>query len=162
MKKIVGVMGPGQKQASEKDLELAYEVGKLVGESGAVLLCGAMTGVMELSAKGAKEVGGITLGIGPVSDKAEINSFIDIPVMTGMGPARNFMNIISSDILIFISVGSPGTLSELAFAIQMNKQSFVINGSEKLKSYIEELDSNNVTFIESLEEIKSKLINVSG
>lgn len=154
-------MGPGQKQASDKDLELAYEVGKLVGESGAVLLCGAMTGVMEQSAKGAKETGGITLGIGPVSNKTEINSFIDIPVMTGMGPARNFMNIISSDLLIFISVGSPGTLSELAFAIQMNKESLVINGSEKLKTYIQELNPENLTFVESIEEIRTRLMNLS-
>ncbi len=150
-------MGPGQKQASQSDLELAYETGKLIAESGAVLLCGAMTGVMEASAKGAQEAGGLTLGIGPVSDKSELNPYIDIPVMTGMGPARNFMNIISSDLLIFISVGSPGTLSELAFAIQMKKESIVINGSENLKAYISELDSDNVTFANSLEIIKGRL-----
>ena len=157
MKRIVGVMGPGQAQSSEKDLALAYEAGTLIAASGSVLLCGAMTGVMELCAKGAQEAGGLTLGIGPVTDKTELNPYIDIPVMTGMGPARNFMNIISSDIVIFIGVGSPGTLSELAFAIQMKKESFVINGSVRLKDYITELGSSNVTFVDSLEEIKSRL-----
>jgi uncharacterized protein (TIGR00725 family) len=157
MKRIIGVMGPGEKQASKNDLELAYEAGKLIAESGAVLLCGAMSGVMEACAKGAQEAGGLTLGIGPVTDKSELNPYIDIPVMTGMGPARNFVNIISSDLLIFISVGSPGTLSELAFAMQMKKDCIVTNGSENLKAYISELDSGNVIFADSLEIIKERL-----
>lgn len=67
------------------------------------------------------------------------------------------MNVISSDILIFVSVGSPGTLSELAFAIQMQVPSIVIHGSEKLKSYISEFGEGDVTFLDSTEELELKL-----
>lgn len=157
MKKIIGVMGPGAKQATQEDLKLAFEVGKAIGEGGAVLLCGAMKGVMEASAQGAKSVGGTTVGIGPVVDKAEINEYIDIPVMTGMGAGRNYQNVISSDLLVFVSVGSPGTLSELAYAIQMEKPSLVINASPELQAYVKTLDTNVVSFVTTLEEIKAAL-----
>lgn len=156
MKKIVGVMGPGQNEASPEDNEYAYQIGKIVAENEAVLLCGGMSGTMEASAKGAQESGGLTVGIGPSRDKAEMNRYLDIPLLTSMHAGRNYMNVISSDILIFVSVGSPGTLSELAYAIQMKVPSIVIRGSEKLKAYIAEFANGSVTFVDSLEELEDK------
>lgn len=157
MKKVIGVMGPGEKQSTKEDLESAFEIGKIVAKTGAVLLCGGMSGTMEASAKGAQEAGGLTVGIGPTKDKADMNKYLDIPLLTSMSAGRNFMNAISSDILIFVSVGSPGTLSELAFAIQMEVPSVVIRGSEKLKSYINEFAEDSVTFVDSIEELEVKL-----
>jgi uncharacterized protein (TIGR00725 family) len=156
MKKIIGVMGPGEKQSTKEDTECAFQIGKIVAKTGAVLLCGGMSGTMEASAQGAKEAGGLTVGIGPTKDKADMNPYIDIPLLTNMSAGRNYMNAISSDILIFVSVGSPGTLSELAFAIQMEVPSIVIRGSEKLKSYISEF-TEDVIFVDSIEELESKL-----
>jgi len=155
--KIVGVMGPGSNHAKPKDLEYAYEIGKLVGKSGSALLSGGMSGVMEESARGAKEVGGLTIGIGPTASKSEINKYIDLPIMTGMQSGRNFINVISSDVLVFVTVGSPGTLSELAHAIQMEIPSIVIGASEHLQHYIKELSATKVVFVNSLEEIESNL-----
>ena len=157
MKKVIGVMGPGEKQSTKEDIECAFQVGKIVANTGAVLLCGGMTGVMEASAKGAKEAGGLTVGIGPTKDKADMNQYIDIPLLTNMSAGRNYMNAISSDILIFVSVGSPGTLSELAFAIQMEVPSIIIRGSEKLKSYINEFAEGPVTFVDSIEELEAEM-----
>lgn len=157
MKKVIGVMGPGEKEATQEDIECAFQVGKIVAKTGVVLLCGGMSGVMEASAKGAQEAGGLTVGIGPTKDKADMNQYIDIPLLTSMSAGRNFMNAISSDILIFVSVGSPGTLSELAFAIQMEVPSIIIRGSEKLKSYINEFAGDSVTFVDSTEELEAKL-----
>lgn len=157
MKKIVGVMGPGEIQATKDDLDCAYEVGKIVGQLGVALLCGGMKGTMSESARGAKEVGGVTIGIGPTRDKADMNEYIDYPLLTSMHAGRNYMNIISSDVLVFVSVGSPGTLSELAYAIQMERPSIIIRGSEKLKAYVEELKASHVTFVDSLEELSTKL-----
>ena len=158
MKTIIGVMGPGQKQATPEDIRCAYEMGKIVAKTGSVLLCGGMTGVMEASAKGAQENSGTVLGIGPTMDKKEMNKYIDIPVVTGMNAGRNFMNILSSDALIFVSIGSPGTLSELAYAIQLGKPSIVIRGSDKLKSYIEEFHASSVQFVDTLAELEPALI----
>jgi uncharacterized protein (TIGR00725 family) len=150
-------MGPGEKQASKEDLKCAFEVGKLVAGTGAVLLCGGMSGTMEESAKGAQEAGGLTVGIGPTKDKADMNQYLDIPLLTSMSAGRNFINVISSDILIFVSIGSPGTLSELAYAIQMEIPSIVIRGSEKLQSCINEFTEGVVTFVDSMEELQAKL-----
>lgn len=157
MKKIVGVMGPGEKQATAEDLSCAFEVGKIVGQSGAALLCGGMKGTMTESARGAKEVDGTTIGIGPTGDKADMNKYIDYPLLTSMHAGRNYMNIISSDVLVFVSVGSPGTLSELAYAIQMERPSIIIRGSDKLMAYINEMEPENLTFVDTLEELNIKL-----
>jgi len=157
MKKIIGVMGAGEKEATEKDIEYAYEIGKIIGLSGGVLLCGGMSGVMESSAKGAQEVGGLTIGIGPTKDKEDMNKYLDIPLLTGMHAGRNFMNVLSSDLLIFINVSSPGTLSELAFAIQLEKPIFIINNSTKLKEFLTDFTNHKITFLENLEDLKNQI-----
>lgn len=154
MKKIIGVMGPGEDQATKQDLQSAYEVGKIIAENDLVLLCGGRSGTMEVSAKGAQEHGGLTIGVGPTGNKSDMNPHVDIPLLTNMHAGRNYMNIISSDVLVFVSVGSPGTLSELAFAIQMKKPSIVINGTEKLETYINEISEGAVIFASSVEEVK--------
>jgi uncharacterized protein (TIGR00725 family) len=132
-------------------------VGKIVANTKSVLLCGGMTGTMESSARGAQDMGGLVLGIGPTMDKNDMNKHIDIPILTGMHAGRNFINVLSSDILIFVSVGSPGTLSELAFAIQLNKPIIVIRGSEKLRTYVEELKAGSAYFAESISDLEKKL-----
>lgn len=157
MKKIIGVMGPGEKQATKENIECAYHIGKLVGSAGAVLLCGGMSGTMEASAKGAQEVGGLTVGIGPTKDKQDLNQYIDIPILTAMHAGRNFINVLSSDILIFVGVGSAGTLSELAFAIQLEKPIFIVGNSQKLKDYISDFTDNKVIFLGSYEELRPHL-----
>jgi len=157
MKKIIGVMGPGEKQATAEDLQCAFEVGKIVGQLDAALLCGGMKGTMTESARGAKEVGGVTIGVGPTGDKTDMNEYIDYPLLTNMYSGRNYMNIISSDVLVFVSVGSPGTLSELAHAIQTGRPSIIIRGSEKLKAFVNELGAPHVTFVDSLEELRTQL-----
>jgi uncharacterized protein (TIGR00725 family) len=160
MKTIVGVMGPGEKQATQKDLDIAYDIGRHIAGNNWALLCGGMSGVMEKSAKGAQENGGITIGVGSTRDKSDMNEYLDLPLCTAMGPGRNFMNIISSDVLVFISVGSPGTLSELAFAIQMEKPSVVVNASQNLQKLVGEYPENKVYFVQTVEELQDELSRV--
>jgi uncharacterized protein (TIGR00725 family) len=112
----IGVLGPGT--APPATLALAHEVGAQIARQGAVLICGGLGGVMETAARGAKEAGGLTVGIVPGSDPAEANDFIDIPVVTGMGEARNVLVVRSSDAVIAIA-GSYGTLSEIALALKI-------------------------------------------
>ena len=84
---IIGVIGPG---TSRPDLaKLAEEVGREVARKGAVLVCGGLGGVMTEAARGAKEIGGVTLGILPGPKTADANEFIDFPIATNMGQARN-------------------------------------------------------------------------
>jgi uncharacterized protein (TIGR00725 family) len=113
----IGVMGSASCPA---DLYyLAHEVGHLIGQKGAILICGGRSGIMEASAKGAREAGGITIGILPGDSAEEANPYIDIPIVTDLGNARNVINILSSQAVIAIH-GSYGTLSEIALAMKCN------------------------------------------
>jgi uncharacterized protein (TIGR00725 family) len=111
----IGVVGPAICPTDVYDL--AREVGFLIGRKGALLICGGRTGVMEASAKGAAEAGGITVGILPGDSAAEANPYIDIPIVTDLGNARNIINVLTSQAIIAIH-GSYGTLSEIALALK--------------------------------------------
>ncbi len=99
---------------------MAYEVGRLIARAGAILVCGGRGGVMEAACQGAIEEKGLTIGILPSADVKEANPYVRIPIATGMGMGRNV--IIAQTAQAFIAVdGQYGTLSEIAFALQLGK-----------------------------------------
>ncbi len=100
--------------------KLAYEVGKEIAKSNAILICGGLTGTMEAACKGAKEEGGLTIGILPSDNENDANDYIDIKIPTGLGFARNALVILSSHAVIAID-GSYGTLSEIGYALTYEK-----------------------------------------
>jgi hypothetical protein len=112
----VGVIGSGR--CSREIYELAKEVGESVARRGAILVCGGLGGVMEAACKGAKAAGGTTLGILPGTKAEDANDYVDIPIATGLGLARNILVVRSAQVLIAIE-GGYGTLSEIAFALQL-------------------------------------------
>jgi hypothetical protein len=112
------VIGSGD--CSPKTKRLAEEVGREIARRGATLICGGLGGVMEAAAKGAKLAGGLTVGIIPGANSEEANPYIDVVVVTGMSYARNIIVVRSSDALIAIE-GRYGTLSEIAYALQLRK-----------------------------------------
>lgn len=114
----IGVIGPGD--CGAEVYNLAEEVGRLIASANAVLICGGLGGVMEAAAKGAKSYGGLTIGILPGISEKEANPYIDIPIVTDMGQARNIINVLSSCAIIAIS-GGYGTLSEIAIALKFNR-----------------------------------------
>ena len=114
----VGVIGAGY--CSPETELLAEEVGRGVARSGAILVCGGLGGVMEASARGAQREGGITVGILPGDSFEDANPFIQIPVVTGLGHARNVLVVRSAQVLIAVK-GGYGTLSEVALALKMGK-----------------------------------------
>jgi uncharacterized protein (TIGR00725 family) len=106
----------GESHASPEIAKLAEEVGAEIAKAGAVLVCGGLKGVMEHAAKGAKSAGGTTIGIIPGSKREDANPYIDYPIITGIGYARNKLVIKTGHVVIAVG-GSYGTLSEIAFAI---------------------------------------------
>ena len=118
MKRVIAVIGG--RRVKKGLLLMAEDVGRLIAERGAVLLCGGLGGIMEASAKGAKEAGGLTLGVLPQDDKGHANPFIDVPVATGLGIGRNVIIARTADALVAIG-GQYGTLSEIAFSLQLKK-----------------------------------------
>ena len=114
----IGVIG-GHK-AHKRIYALAEEVGRRIARSGARLICGGLGGVMEAACKGAREAGGVTVGVLPGDDTGAANSYVAVPVATAMGIARNAIIVHSSDALIAVN-GSYGTLNEIAAALNLGK-----------------------------------------
>ena len=115
---IIAVVGgetslPGEDQA-------AYEVGREIGRRGHTLVCGGRGGVMIEACRGTREAGGHTIGILPGDDRADMNPFVEFPILTGMGFARNAIIARTADAVVAIG-GRYGTLSEIAFAFIANR-----------------------------------------
>ena len=94
---------------------LAEEVGREIALGSHVLICGGRGGVMEAACRGARAEGGHTIGILPGADPADANEFVEFPIPTNMGFARNVIVVLSAGSVIAID-GSYGTLSEIAMA----------------------------------------------
>lgn len=117
---VVGVMGGSKATVSAS--EMAERLGALIAGRGWVLLNGGRDrGVMAASARGAKQAGGTVIGILPDKTAAKASPDLDIAVLTGLGDARNVINVLSSDVVIACP-GGPGTLSEIALALKSDKR----------------------------------------
>ncbi len=112
---FIGVIGGAR--CSPKMAELAEETGRELARRGAILICGGLGGVMEAACRGARQAGGRTIGILPGDDLASANRYVDIPIVTGMGEARNVIIIKSVQAVIAIN-GEFGTLSEIGHALR--------------------------------------------
>jgi hypothetical protein len=110
----------GGEGTTEADARHAYEVGRELGRRGHVLVCGGHGGVMLEACRGAREAGGHTIGILPEEDASRANEFVEFPIVTGMGAARNVIVARTADAVIAIG-GRYGTLSEIAFAFIAGK-----------------------------------------
>jgi len=115
---IIGVIGGNH--VDPQTYALAEEVGRRIARSGALLVCGGLGGVMEAACKGAREAGGLTVGILPGDDRRAANPYVAAPIATGLGMARNTIIVQASDVLIAIS-GSYGTLNEISAALNLGK-----------------------------------------
>ena len=122
---IIGVMGGGA--ASPADVEIAFQLGGLIARQGWILLNGGRNaGIMEASARGARKYGGTTVGILPDDHSGHASEFIDIPIITGIGHARNCINVLSSHVVVACP-GGAGTLSEIALAIKNQRPVILLN-----------------------------------
>jgi len=106
----------GGHDIDEKGVALACQVGQMIAQEGALLVCGGLAGAMEAAAKGAKEAGGLTIGILPGKDKEDANPYIDIPLPTSMGFSRNTIVACSADVVIALP-GSHGTNCEICYGL---------------------------------------------
>lgn len=114
----IAVIGGGE--AAPDALALAREVGRKIARQGGVLLCGGLGGVMAAAAQGAREAGGISIGILPGADRHQANPYLTYAIVTNMGHARNMIIAHSADALIAVD-GSYGTISEAAIALKLGK-----------------------------------------
>lgn len=138
MRTVVGVMGAGAPLSAEAE-EVAFRLGRLVAEAGWVLLNGGREcGVMDASARGAREAGGFVIGVLPDSDAQGASPYLDVAIRTGMGDGRNYVNALSSDVMIALP-GKAGTLSEVAFALLAGRTVVTLgwDAGQALADYVE-------------------------
>ncbi len=152
---IIAVIGDSS--CSPEEAKLAETVGELLAQQGVNIICGGLGGVMEAVCRGAKSKGGLTVGILPGQDSSTANPWIDIPVVTGIGEARNVAVVKSAQAVIAIG-GSYGTLSEIAYALKssipvigLNTWSLSRNGQE----------DNSIIKVHSATEAVDKAISLA-
>ena len=115
---IIAVIGT--RQPSLEEAKLAEEVGRELAKNGAVLICGGLGGVMENACRGACAEGGLTIGVLPGDDSKSANPYVQIPIVTGVGYARNVIIVKSAQAIIAVG-GGYGTLTEIGYALDSRK-----------------------------------------
>ena len=126
-KTIIGVFGAGNVSEADQEWQAAFIAGRELARRGCVVLTGGLGGVMTAASRGAREAGGMTVGILPgTRTSSPANAYVDIPVYTGMGEARNVINVKSCRAVIAIG-GEYGTLSEIALALKYGCPVILLN-----------------------------------
>ena len=144
----IGVIGP--RQANPRQIEVAEQLGKRLGELGILVLNGGKTGVMEAVSKGCMESGGQVVGFVPDDNWSCANAFVTIPLATGIGPARNVLIARASMALVAIG-GEYGTLSEMALGLHFDKPVFSLEDAPEVKG---------AQRMESVDEVMDALMSV--
>jgi hypothetical protein len=148
--RIIGVIGAGT--ATPAGYDKALRVGRLIAGAGAVLVCGGLGGIMEGACRGAREAGGLTLGILPGADAHSANPWVSLAVPTDLGHARNVVIAHTAEALIAVE-GAYGTLSEMAIALKLGKPVVALDSWPGL---------SGVMYVESAEEAVARVLAKLG
>jgi hypothetical protein len=112
----------GESTLSHRDHAiLAEEVGRQIARAGYGLICGGLGGVMEAACRGARNAGGLTVGVLPGVEPAEANPHVSVAIPTGMGQMRNVIIVMAARAVIAIG-GGAGTLSEIGHALRLGRR----------------------------------------
>lgn len=116
----VSVIGSGAEHE-----ERAEQVGRLLAERGCTVVTGGLGEVMAAAARGARSVGGTTIGIVPGEKRGSTNEWIEHEIVTGIGHARNLAVAATGDAVIAVG-GSWGTLAEIGFASRLGRRVVIL------------------------------------
>lgn len=151
----------GNYDADSKQYSLGESIGKLCAEMNIVVISGGRTGLMEAVAKGCHEAGGISIGLLPEEDFESSNDFNAVVIPTGIGYARNSMNVLAADVVVVVG-GASGTLSEIAYAWCYRKPIIVLKGGngwgdKLIGTSIDHRWDYQIEGAVDLEELKTKI-----
>ncbi|AFD06318.1 TIGR00725 family protein [Solitalea canadensis] len=151
----------GDSDAEPEALTAAEAVGAILARLGVTVVTGGRGGIMEAASKGAAEAGGLTVGVLPFEDSSKANSWCKVVIPTGLGHARNYVNILCGDFIIVIG-GGAGTLSEMCFAWIQNKPIFALKAfggyaQEFAGKQLDSLRPDVVISCENLRELEKKI-----
>lgn len=142
----VGVMGAADEPQSPEIVRKARLLGRAIAEQGFILITGACPGLPYECASGAREGGGLSVGISPALSLDEhVHKYLspsdayDVLIYTGSGlMGREVTNIRSSDMVV-IAGGRSGTLGEFAIAYDEGKLIGVLQGSGGITDHLPEI-----------------------
>ena len=163
-KRQILVIGHNTNGCTPEHEKVAYDVGSEIAKSDSVLLTGGLGGVMAAASHGAKDAGGLTLGIIPQDDATLANEFCDIVIPTGMGLTRDFLNALSADGIVIVGGGS-GTLSEVC-AAYMHKKPMVairnLNGpvAQYIDGYVDHRKNIKIIGVDTAQEAVQKILEL--
>ncbi len=158
----------------EGAMESAKELGREIVRQGGILVTGATTGFPLWAAMGAKEEGGISIGLSPASTEKEHVEvyglpldYLDIIIYTGFGySGRNLLLTRASDGVI-VGCGRIGTMNEFTIAFEDHKPLGVLRGPWDMDEVIELMlekshrkDEGLVAWNESPKGLVGDLINL--
>jgi uncharacterized protein (TIGR00725 family) len=126
MGRQIAVIGSGEEWEAA-----AEEIGRLLAQSGCVVVTGGLDEVMAAAHRGAKSAGGATIAILPGESRSAANRWADHVVVTGIGHARNLAVAASGDAVIAVG-GSYGTLAEMAFALRLGRTVVALEGAPRV------------------------------
>jgi uncharacterized protein (TIGR00725 family) len=155
---VIGVMGGSD--ATEEECERAASFARLVADEGYILLCGGRpAGIMEAAAQAAHAAGGLVIGVlpGTRDDPAEVSSALDVAILTGMGEARDAINVLSSTVVVACS-GGPGTIVEIALALKGGRPVVLLGWDGPSRLFPEHMEARQLrvtwTPAEALAEVR--------
>lgn len=149
-KPVVAVVGSGSGTAT--DVSNARELGRLTAEKGWVLVTGGRNaGAMKAVNEGAKQAGGLTIGILP-DRKTEISSSVDVAIVTDIGESRNNVIVLSADVVVACGADDPGTASEVALALKAGKPVILVGTDEIACSFFRKIGGNGIQIADSPEQ----------
>ena len=122
------VVGSDGDHCPQTTYDAAKEVGAQIAAKNAITVTGGLGGVMEAACRGAKEKGGMVVGIIPNEDMSYANPYCDIIIPTGIGFARNFITAYSAEVAIVVG-GGAGTYIEACVAYQKGKPIVALTGT---------------------------------
>lgn len=139
---------------SDQQYEQGRTVGRLLASRGHEVVCGGLTGIMEAVCRGARANDGHTIGILPGDDPAAANAFVETPIATGLGNARNALVACNGDAAIAID-GNTGTLSEIALALDYGRPVAALD-SPRVDGV------SGIEYVETPEEAVETVVGASG
>ena len=148
---------------------VAEQIGEMLGRLGIIVITGGRGGVMEAACRGALKAGGTTVGILPTSELNDANPWCSVVIPTGLGHARNVVNVLAGDFVIALG-GSAGTLSEVCFAWIHGKPILTVKGCDawlgKTGTELDDRGTSSINVCEDIESlkkaVKQSVNNMSG
>lgn len=149
---IVGLMGPGETATPEQNV-YAYDLGAAIAKQGWILLTGGRSfGIMEASMRGASHHGGLTIGILPGDNTQAASPYAQIRIVTGMGSARNNINVLSSHVIVVCGMAS-GTAAEVSLAIRAHKKVIFLKQDKLSIDFFKTMGTYSIIAVDTVEEV---------